>query len=503
MEDYQQYIRLSTLTNRAAQEQRRTRFFPSPRFVLVQTEPGGTLQASLQGQTYRNFVLTDLSRRVEGDYYLFLPGEGRLQPEALFRLAMGAQGGADLLYADEDVRIGNRRTRPAFKPDYSPHTLLCRDYLGRGVCLSRWLLKRLGTWPGPGPGERYACWLKAAELSCRVEHVPFLLFSLPPEEGTLGPEPVDRALRRRGQGAMVLPGPIQNSFLPRLSVPGEPLVSIIVVHEGSDEQLKATLLALEQRMQLPRFQFLVPTGGPLTPFLLALREAGIPVLEQPGAPLGALLQAGAQRAGGRFLLFVRPGCLPLSPDYAQRLTEWAQAPAVGAVGPLVLDGQERLLNWGTVLGQGGGLGSPGQGLPFSSAKAAWPHWLCPRDVSALSYEALLLRRDRLFSVGGFCRDMDLGALEELCLRLRQKGLFCLCAPGVRFMRTAPAVSRPQTRAQEQRCRDAFYPLLLRGDPFFNPNLSLLSPVPRPALPPRPPLTLHAPGVWEPIFEKNY
>lgn len=504
MQDYDRFVALSTLTPQAAAAQRRAVFLSAPRFAVVRTRPGRALEESLGQQTYGRFVLTDLSHRPDADYYLFLPGGTQLRPDALFRLASAAGGGAELLYADEDDLVRGRRCRPRFKPDFSPHSLLSYDYIGRGFCVSRTLLRACGGWPGPDVAHRYAFALRAASLAARVDHLPFVLFSLPPEPPCPDPGPLKA---RFGDGVLVLPGPVLGTFLPRFCVKGEPLVSVIVSDAAGPDALKSTLLAVEQRMQLPRYELIVAAGGPLTPFLRALRDRGVTVLLRPDASPCALWDLSARTARGRFLLFLHGGCEPLSPGFGQRLTEWADLPDVGAVGPLVLDGQGRILSTGTVVGLLGGLGSLGFGLPEDGFFSLCPRLLCPRDVSALPPWALMIRRDRFLSAGGLDPTLSrLGYAEELCLRLRRRGLFNLCVPSVRFRLPALPDLHPDA-ADLNRCKDVFYPLLYRSDPFYNPNLSVADPLPRPALPPRPPLLLHAPDHWPPYFsplsQKNY
>ena len=504
MQDYDRFVALATLTPQAAAAQRRAVFSAAPKFAVIQTAKGRALENSLKEQTYARYVLCDFSRWVEADYYLFLPGEGRLLPDALFRLALAAGGDLELLYADEDALVRGRRGQPRFKPDYSPHTLLSHDYIGRGLCVSRALLRAAGGWPGPDAAHRYAFLLRAVTLAERIVHLPFVLFSLPPEEPCADPSPLKAAL---GRDALVLPGPVSATFLPRFGVKGEPLVSVVASDENGSDALKSTLLAVEQRMQLPRYELMVAAGRPLTPFLRALQSSGVTVLARPDASPCALWNEAARAARGRFLLFLHGGCEPLSPDFAQRLTEWVDRPDVGAVGPLVLDEQRRALSSGTVVGLFGGLGSPGFGLTEDQLRRACPTLLCPRDVSCLAPWALMIRRDRFLAAGGFDPSLGhLGYAEELGLRLRRRGLFALCTPSVRFRLPAPSIPRPDP-ANLRRCRDVFTPLLRTGDPCYNPNLSMSSPLPRPALPPRPPLSLHVPDRWPPYFsappQKNY
>ena len=464
MEHYDRFVQLATLTPKAAAAQRRAVFWAAPLFAVVMTDPGQALKASLHRQTYPHFMLTDLSHRPATDYYLFLPGQARLAPDALFRLAAAAGGGRELLYADEDVLVNGRRRDPRFKPDFSPHTLLSHDYPGRGICVSRRLLLAAGGWPGPTPARRYAFTLRAAALAERIAHLPFMLFSLPPEAPSQDPSPLKSAL---SSAPLILPGPCPGTFLPRFNVRGEPLVSIIASDENGSDALKSTLLAVEQRMQLPRYEFVVAASRPLTPFLRALQSSGVTVLERPGASPCALWNEAARAARGRFLLFLLSGCAPLSPDFGQRLTEWADRPDVGAVGPLVLDGQGRVLSCGTAVGMLGGLCSPGFGLTPEQIRADCPRLLCPRDVSCLGPWALMIRRDRFLPAGGFDPMMgSLGFAEELCLRLGKRGLFTLCAPGVRFRFTGSLAVPTPSRANLLRCRGRLLPPAGGRGPFL-------------------------------------
>ena len=95
----------------------------------------------------------------------------------MFELALALQDDADVVYGDED-RIDDRGVPvdPWFKPDWSPETLLTRDYAGRPVVIRRALLEQAGgvrdvfetaTW--------YEALLRVTELTERVVHVPQVL----------------------------------------------------------------------------------------------------------------------------------------------------------------------------------------------------------------------------------------------------------------------------------------------------------------------------------------
>ncbi|MDB5029102.1 MAG: glycosyl transferase, family 2, partial [Candidatus Eremiobacteraeota bacterium] len=101
----------------------------------------------------------------------------RLDSHALFELALALQDDADVVYSDEDS-IDDRGVPgdPWFKPDWSPETLLTRDYAGRICVMRRELLERAGGVRDVFESAKwYEALLRVTELTDRVVHVAQVL----------------------------------------------------------------------------------------------------------------------------------------------------------------------------------------------------------------------------------------------------------------------------------------------------------------------------------------
>lgn len=73
-------------------------------------------------------------QEVQGEYVLIMTAETILNNDCLIYMVDRLNcDECDLIYADSDAIIKGRRTKPFFKPDYSPDLLRCFDYMG--VCL--------------------------------------------------------------------------------------------------------------------------------------------------------------------------------------------------------------------------------------------------------------------------------------------------------------------------------------------------------------------------------
>jgi GT2 family glycosyltransferase len=116
-----------------------------------------------------------------------------------------------------------------------------------------------------------------------------------------------------------------------------------------------------------------------------------------------------------------------------------------------------------------------------------------QEVSCVSGACMAVPAGAFASVGGF----DAANLPEafsdvdFCLRLRAAGLRILWTPHAElYRREAGSCQRDSDPAPREQCRAAAAYLLRRwpghlaSDPFFSPNLSLNSPEPVPAFPPR-------------------
>jgi GT2 family glycosyltransferase len=162
-----------------------------------------------------------------------------------------------------------------------------------------------------------------------------------------------------------------------------------------------------------------------------------------------------------------------TPEWLEEMVGLAERPGVGAVGPLLLYPDGTVQHAGVVLGLRGTAdhimrGFPGDGDGYAGSLS------CTREVSAVTGACMLVRRDVLDELGGLDEHFATHYQDvDLCLRIRASGRRILYTP------------RAVLAHHEGATRGAFYDhvdraLLLdawgetigRGDPYYNPLLSL-------------------------------
>ncbi len=143
---------------------------------------------SVRRQTYPRWELCvvrgsgwrDALAAATGDYITLLDAGDELAEHALSRLAsaVARDCAPDMLYADEDrLSADGRRSKPYFKPDWSPDLFGSWMYTGRpGVYRTARVREVGGIGPEFGPAQEYDLALRVAADLAQVGHVPDILY---------------------------------------------------------------------------------------------------------------------------------------------------------------------------------------------------------------------------------------------------------------------------------------------------------------------------------------
>jgi GT2 family glycosyltransferase len=452
-----------------------------------------TSLASLHAQAYPRWVLAPAPAPDPGDFVVFLTAGDRLAPHALsaWAVEIARVRDADVVYADEDTVDGaGRRSAPYFKPDWSPETLLSRDYIGPAVAFRRALLERAG---GPrasmGSATGYDLSLRASEAARSIVHVPDILYHRAPKPaGTADASDGERALRaaleRRGEiGTPMALGP--SSFAVRYAIARRERVSILLPsrdHAGDVERCLGSLFSLTT---YPDFELLFIDNGTREPAALETierwraREPRMRVLRMD-VPFNysRLNNAAAAQATGTFLLLLNNDTEVLTPDWLEAMVEQAQRPAIGAVGANLLYPDGSVQHGGVVLGIGGLAGHVHRGAPPGAA-GYFQALRTVTNYSALTGACLMVRKAVYDEAGGLDEELKVAFNDvDFCLRLRRLGYRNVWLPHVvlrhgesrsRGPDTGPAgMHRGTAEARTVRAR---YGAWVDDDPYYNPNLT--------------------------------
>lgn len=440
-----------------------------------------------------------------GDYIALFDHDDLLHPSALYENAKAIyETGADFLYSDEVVFASPDKSKliaTHFKPDYSPESLLSNNYICHLSVFKRTLLNEAGAFRREYDGSQdHDIILRLTACAQNVVHIPKVLYfwrshptSVASDISTktyavdAGRNAVRDFLKvRKDIDALVESTPeYPTMYHVRFPFDKTSRVSVILDWSGKDiEQMWDRLKALQARTRYTELSFVVlsdDAGAPGDALGGTAFDNPIAWIKADGRSRPERLNEAVRASDGSYIVFLDAELEPMRDDWIEEMIMLAQQDHVGAVGGKVYFEDNVLRQAGLIMGLGANrlVGrshfrvEQGNGGYFGQLSIAG-------NVSALSTECMMLRRDRFEAAGGFDTDYEDTLFDvDLCLRLLKAGYRNIYTPFSLFKGGRSGDYRIDYGIE---CKD--YPhdsMLLRGrwkdapdksDPYYNPNLTL-------------------------------
>ncbi len=440
-------------------------------------------------------------RAARGAYVAFMDHDDVIEPDAMHKLAAAAQStGADLVYSDEAITTDDInsvievRARPAFSYDY----YLSHPYFVHMVCVRTELARQLAGWDETLPISADVDFvLRVLEAARIVTHVPSVLYRWRTHGGSTGHAKQDqvnsatkdaltRHLARRGLPATVSDGLRYNEY--RLDWPddgGEVLV--VIPTKNRVDLLRACIDSIERTSAGANLRIVVIDHASTDPktvrYLRKLAERHT-VMPYAGVFNYALMNNLAVRrhgANAKYVLFLNNDVEATEPGWIPRLRSLAGRTEVGAVGPLLLYGDNRVQHAGVLVGFSG---AADHAMKFVNAYLGQggrhPGYNCNlttvRDYSAVTAACLMMRMDVFRAVRGFDEGFVVGFNDtDLCLRIGEAG-FKVLYDGFTVLYHHESATRTESKAvdhpeDDTRLRTRWRRFFAVGDPYYSPLLT--------------------------------
>jgi GT2 family glycosyltransferase len=442
-----------------------------------------------------------------GEYVGFLDHDDMLTRDALLEMARRIVLDApDLLYSDEDkLDADGRHVEPHFKPDFSLDHLFSINYLCHFTVIRRELLTRIGGFrPGYDGAQDFDLVLRASEAGQSIAHIPLVLYHWRKIEGSTAADSAAKpaaanagcraladSLARRKLDARAEPGPFPTTYVVRYAIRGTPLVSILIPFRDKPELLRQCVESVLETTAYPHYEIIGLDNGSTDPATLALMQElahrdGRIRFEHYDAPFNysAINNFGARQANGEHLLLLNNDTRVIGAEWLGAMLEHSQRPEVGVVGAKLLYEDGTIQHAGVIAGLGGVAGHAHLALHGDDPG----HFACAQlihDVSAVTFACAMTRREVFEQLGGL-NELDLTvAFNDIdyCLRAREAGYLVVYTPlatlyhfesksrGYEDNDSKQARFLAESNYMQRR-HDA---ALQRGDPYYNPNLSLTHP----------------------------
>ena len=463
-----------------------------PRFKLHQLESN----LGIAGNTNAAIALAT------GQYVAFADHDDTLASFALFEVAKAINDhpDAELFYSDEDkLDTVGERVEPNFKPDFSPETLLSRNYICHLTVVKRELVEQLGgIRTGFDGAQDYDFVLRASEVAKRVVHIPAVLYhwrmhaaSTASNKGSKsyafdnGKKAVAEHLDRIGVEASVHDGPILGTYHVIYHLRTQPLVSILIPNKDHADVLKRCLDSLA-KSSYANYEVVIIENGSTQPETQRYYES---LKASPNIRIvpwtkpfnyAAVNNFAAHQARGELVLFLNNDIEAINPDWLEELVKLAIQPGVGAVGAKLYYADDTIQHAGIVVGMGGVAGHGHLNYPREAAGHG-QRLQYTQNVAAVTGACLLMKKSVFNEIGGFDEGFVLAFNDvDLCLQVLKHGYRVVWTPGAELYhlesKTRGPEDTPEKEARFKREYDLFHnkwgEFLRNGDPYYSKHFRL-------------------------------
>lgn len=421
----------------------------------------GITEVGSQTDSRIHFVKeTEISKNVNGEWLVPISEGDTLSSTALAEVlrCISSQQDLDFIYTDHDlIDASGKRSDPFFKPEWSPEFLSDLPYTSRLSIYRAQLVPIDSLFWIDEQG-----WLKYfASRSVRAIRIPKVLyhFSKKPEFNL-------------------------KSQTPRLQNPGS--VSILIPTHDQPEILKCAVDSILEKSTYSNYEIVILNNSSVQEETLRcfdeLRKRNqVRIIDYPHPfNFSAINNFGVSQIDSDYVVFLNDDTEVITSSWLEAMMEYAQKDLIGAVGAKLLYRDNTIQHAGILIGQPQIAVHAHKGFPADS-EGYQKRLVSVQNFSAVTAACMMIRRKLFLEVGGFDENLPLAYNDvDLCLKLLALGKRIVWTPLAELFHDESQTRGLEVSLERQKrlafetdyFLEGWKDVIEKGDPYYNPNLSL-------------------------------
>jgi len=440
---------------------------------------------------------------VTGDYVGLLDHDDELYQNTLFEVvkAINQNNNLQIIYSDENhISPAGQRIDPFFKPDYSPDLLMTCHYMTHFMVYATSLLRELnGFRDGFDGAQDYDLVLRAVEKTNMIHHIPKLLYgwrniststaggtNAKPYAQISAKKALTDALKRRKINGTPEYIPDLGYFKINYNLTKKPLVSIIITTRDRPDLLSRLISSIERKTTYDNYEIIIVDHlnkkKKAVEYLKSLKYKIIRYEKEFN--ISNLFNFAEKHANGEYLLTMNDDLEVITENWIESMLGPCQRDEVGIVGAQLIYPEDTeksgtikgqtIQHAGVVLALGGVAGHAFRHVPYlDNGYFALNKTI--RNYSAVTGSCMLVKRDIYRKVNGYDPLLKVALNDvDFCLRVRKAGYLIVYTPYAKLYHYEGAsrgIIQPSenTKIFVNKWKND----LIKPDPYYNPNLTLL------------------------------
>lgn len=443
----------------------------------------------------------------DGEYIMLSDHDDVLEVNALYEIvkALNTGGHPDIVYTDEDkvTMDGKEYFDPHFKPDFNWNLLRSNNYICHIFVVSKKIVDQIGEFRKEYDGAQdFDFILRCCEKANCIYHIPKVLYHWRSHPNSTAGNPaskmyayengrkaVEAHYKRIQQDAEVTMTPYWGRYRSKLKHKGTPLVSIIIPNKDHIDDLDRCIKSIYEISTYKNFEILIVENNSSQQETFAYYEQ----IQQTRKNLkvlywkehfnyAAINNFGVKYAQGDFFIFLNNDIEVITPEWMEEMLGYCQREEVGIVGAKLYYPNDTVQHAGVVIGMGAdhAAGHVFYGVDrkqFTYGGRA----NSTQDISAVTAACMMVKRSVHEDIGGFDENFEVAFNDvDYCLRVRELGKTIIFHGFVELYhyesRSRGLEDTPEKKERFNReaglFRKRWKSILDKGDPYYNPNLTL-------------------------------
>lgn len=413
----------------------------------------------------------------------------------------------DFIYSDEDkIDEQGERFEPYFKPDFSPETLQCNNYITHFVVVKKDLLKKVGNLNSKFNGAQdFDFVLRATEKANKVCHISKVLYhwrvhksstanvaDAKPYAYEAGIKVIEEHLKRTNKKGIVEFGQdVPGIYKIKFDIKGSPKVSILIPNKDNVNLLKNCIESILNLTTYTNYEINIIENNSIQDetfeyYSKISQNSKIKILDyntDKEFNYSSLINFGVQNSDGDFILQLNNDTKLLTKDWLELFIGYAQNKEIGAIGARLYYEDKSIQHSGIAIGLSGIAGNLLVNLPYGK-HAYFGREAATRNVSAVTGACLFCRRE-LYEEVCFMDEVNFKVAfndVDFCLKILEKGYRNVYVPYIELIHyESKSRGYEYTKEQQERfnkeCnnfKEKWKKVIEKGDPYYSKNFSLES-----------------------------
>lgn len=443
-------------------------------------------------------------KQSKGEFIALLDNDDKLEKNALQEIVtvLNENQDLDFIYTDEDkINESEFRFDPFFKPDWSPDTLLCFNYICHFTVIRKSLIDQVGGFRSIYDGcQDYDLFLRITEITNKIKHISKILYhwrTLPTSTSTgLNKKDyihertihlLEETLQRRNLKAEIEPIDGCNCFNIHYSVENDPLISIIIPIRDQSQVLENCLQSIYEKTIYKNYEIIIVNNNSQEKKTIELlsyfkkKYSNFRVLDLNCQFNYSYLNNEAVKiANGEYIVLLNNDTKIISQNWLTEMVGYASQKQVGIVGVKLLYEDNTIQHGGVIIGLGG-VGGHSFINEERTINGPFSFLKINRNCGALTAACIMISKDKYNEVNGLDDNIKVAFNDvDFNLKISEKGYYNIFLGNIELYHlesksrgledTPEKIARFNHEVEYMKNK---WGKKLQRDPFYNDNYSYL------------------------------